>query len=825
MGIRTCSNLLYLAGWIAFLSFVSTSLADASYKLRSVGANSYGQLGNGSTVDRLTPVLISDNVIFADGGDQHTLFIKSDNTLWGMGNNSYGYLGNGTYTPSSVPILIATNVKMASAGYDHSLFIKNDGSLWGMGSNANGQLTNEAPSTSTIPIHIADNVAKADAGIANSYYIDSGGILRGSGDNTYGQLGTGTTTSISSYTLIATNVSEVSSGLGFVAYLKNDGSLWGCGDNTYGQLGTGDTNARLAPVQIATGVRSFAVGDTHLLFIKDDGNLWGCGSNSWGQISSDMMPPMFRSSPVLIDTNVLSVTATRHATLFTKASGAVWVRGANFNGELADGSTNYRTDAVLVATDVNIIKAGSFHSLFLTAGDLGAAILPPGISTQPESITIHYGQTGILTVVGTGVPAPQYQWYFNDDPINGATSAELLIDSVGVEHHGKYHVIVTNAGGSLRSEYVYLTVTNAPQTITFPELPDLGYRSYPVLLTATASSQLPVIFTLVSGPATLNGNELTLTGTGTVTVRASQAGNSIYLAAPEVERSFIVEPGDATVVLDNLMATYDGTPHVVTATTYPESELAVTFTYNGSSTPPIDAGVYTVTATIEDSKYRGSANGTLTILKAIQNITFPAIADLTYTTSPLVLNVTASSGLDVSFSVTSGPASVAGNLLYLNGVGTVTVRATQTGNNNYSAAEPVDRSFTIISNILSWIGKHFTADELADSNISGFNADPDYDGLTNLLEYALDLKPKSTDITGLPEAGSSGTDWTYTYTRPAERPDLTYEVEMSTDLTNWTTVGVTHTMIADHGVTQVWQASVPIAFYAHVFYRLKVIQN
>jgi hypothetical protein len=59
-------------------------------------------------------------------------------------------------------------------------------------------------------------------------------------------------------------------------------------------------------------------------------------------------------------------------------------------------------------------------------------------------------------------------------------------------------------------------------------------------LTATASSGLSVSFSIVYGPATISGNQVTITGVGTVTVRASQAGDSNYFAAPSVDRSFQV---------------------------------------------------------------------------------------------------------------------------------------------------------------------------------------------------------------------------------------------------------------------------------------------
>lgn len=83
----------------------------------------------------------------------------------------------------------------------------------------------------------------------------------------------------------------------------------------------------------------------------------------------------------------------------------------------------------------------------------------------------------------------------------------------------------------------------APQTITFPALSDTVYPAAPVTLAATASSGLPVAYAVVSGPATVSGSTLTITGSGTITVKASQAGNANYLAATDVQRSFVVAAG------------------------------------------------------------------------------------------------------------------------------------------------------------------------------------------------------------------------------------------------------------------------------------------
>lgn len=81
---------------------------------------------------------------------------------------------------------------------------------------------------------------------------------------------------------------------------------------------------------------------------------------------------------------------------------------------------------------------------------------------------------------------------------------------------------------------------------------------------------------------------------------------------------------------------------------------------------------------------------------ASQTITFPPITDQLSTVGPITLNATASSGLPVSYAITSGPATINGNLLTLDGTaGIVTVEATQDGNTSFEAATPVSVSFTV----------------------------------------------------------------------------------------------------------------------------------
>jgi hypothetical protein len=245
-------------------------------------------------------------------------------------------------------------------------------------------------------------------------------------------------------------------------------------------------------------------------------------------------------------------------------------------------------------------------------------------------------------------------------------------------------------------------------------------------------------------------------------------------------------------------------------------------TYDGSPTAPTNAGSYAVVGTINDTNYQGSANGTLVIAKATQTITFAGPANQAFSTTPIALVASASSGLAVTFSVVSGPAAVAGSALTLTGAGAVTVRAAQTGDGNREAAPVVDRTFTAAANLASWRQLKFTAGELLNAAISGPNADPDADGYVNLMEYALGLEPKAVSTVGLPTMGTAGSDWVYTYTRPAAATDLTYVVEVSTNLSTWGTAGVSHVLVTSSGGTETWQAKYPLASAVNVFFRLKV---
>jgi len=105
--------------------------------------------------------------------------------------------------------------------------------------------------------------------------------------------------------------------------------------------------------------------------------------------------------------------------------------------------------------------------------------------------------------------------------------------------------------GMLSSTSPAITLVKVDQTISFDSLANVTYGVAPLALSATASSGLPVSLSVISGPALVSGNNLSISGVGTVTVRASQPGNAIYNAAANVDQSFTVAPATLVVKADD----------------------------------------------------------------------------------------------------------------------------------------------------------------------------------------------------------------------------------------------------------------------------------
>ncbi len=251
------------------------------------------------------------------------------------------------------------------------------------------------------------------------------------------------------------------------------------------------------------------------------------------------------------------------------------------------------------------------------------------------------------------------------------------------------------------------TIAKGNQTITFGALANKRPDELPLTVSATASSGLAVTFTSAT-PAvcTVAGTSVSYVANGLCTIRANQAGNANWNAAPQVTQSFTIAKGNQTITFGALANKRpDELPLTVSATA--SSGLAVTFTsatpavctVAGTSVSYVANGLCTIRA-----NQAGNANWnaapqvtqSFTIAKGNQTITFGALANKRPDELPLTVSATASSGLAVTFtSATPAVCTVAGTSVSYVANGLCTIRANQAGNANWNAAPQVTQSFTI----------------------------------------------------------------------------------------------------------------------------------
>jgi len=183
------------------------------------------------------------------------------------------------------------------------------------------------------------------------------------------------------------------------------------------------------------------------------------------------------------------------------------------------------------------------------------------------------------------------------------------------------------------------------------------------------------------------------------TATDSQGGSESAPFVAEASTHYVPQaPYNSTAIaqLSNLTQVYNGAPLPVAVTTTPPS-LATTVTYNSSTNAPIHPGNYAVDVSVTQPGFTGSTSGTLVISKAAQVIQWPNMAPVAMGVAPFALAASTSSGLPIT-SYVSGNASVAtvaGGVVTVVGVGTTSITATQTGNDDYLAATPVSMDLVV----------------------------------------------------------------------------------------------------------------------------------
>ena len=341
----------------------------------------------------------------------------------------------------------------------------------------------------------------------------------------------------------------------------------------------------------------------------------------------------------------------------------------------------------------------------------------------PASLSFGFTADPVGTDTVTGMPSYAITSCSDGNPTYTATTSVGTVCTI-TPGLGSLKISPSASNYNIIYQAGTLTVTGGgTQIINFPSLPSstLTYGTAPIPLKATATSGLPVSYT-ASGSAVVTGSastgySLTFTGVGPGTVTANQAGNNDFSAATPATQAFNVTPAIITVTATNVSKPYGAiTPsqlqYTISPTTLfngdvltgtPALSTTATNTSPVGGTFPISAaqGTLSISPVTSVNNYSFNfVNGMLTIATGTNAITFPAIPNSSYG-STVLLTATASSGLPVTYTLASGPATLNGSTLSLTGVGPVTVTANQAGNSNYATATPVAQSFTATQAVLT----------------------------------------------------------------------------------------------------------------------------
>lgn len=226
-------------------------------------------------------------------------------------------------------------------------------------------------------------------------------------------------------------------------------------------------------------------------------------------------------------------------------------------------------------------------------------------------------------------------------------------------------------------------------TITGTGLDNVGAVSFGA--TPANSVTINPATTGVPSSVTVISPAATTAGMVDVTVN-NGSGNS---ATGSSDQFTYYVPTSITISLSNLSATYDGKAQAVSVTTSP-ANVAVTVTYNGSSTVPVNAGSYTVVATSADPNYSGSATGTLVISPATPSVLWSAPSAILYGTKLSSAQLDATSSAAGTFTYTPP----AGTLLSV-GQHVLTVSFTPSDTVDYSTPAPVSVNLVVSQAVLS----------------------------------------------------------------------------------------------------------------------------
>lgn len=445
------------------------------------GENSYGQLGDGTTINRSAPTLIGTGYTAIALGIYHCIALKGS-TLYAWGYNKDGQLGDGTNTNRSSPTLIGTGFTEISAGGAHSFALKGS-TLYAWGYNREGQLGDGTTVNRITPTLIGSGYTAIAANGAHSLAL-KGNALYAWGDNGYGQVGDSTVADRSTPTLIGTGFTVIAAGDHHSLALKGN-VLYAWGNNEDGQLGDGTNTNRNTPFPIGTGYTVIKAGGCYSLALKGRA-LYAWGRNGYGQLGDGTS--RYRNAPILIGTGYTTIAAGEEHSLAAKGN-VLYTWGNNSNGRLGDGTTTGRTAPTRIEFPVIVTIDPLYTYRF---------------SVKNSNLSV--GDKAVFTAE-TGKNVSQVRLYDQDGKLVAKTNTYKSKDSkriwtfslfMAVPGQFRYWVVASNSSGAGKSSAdVIVNVSTASLetkgfTINSPAL-DVGETVTFTVITGKLANKVSIL--------------------------------------------------------------------------------------------------------------------------------------------------------------------------------------------------------------------------------------------------------------------------------------------------------------------------------------------
>ncbi|MDP4201347.1 MAG: gliding motility-associated C-terminal domain-containing protein [Bacteroidota bacterium] len=466
------------AGGCDSIATLNLSVKSTSGSLWAWGSNNCGQLGDGTTNEKLipTPIGSASDWTHITAGRLHSLAIKQDGTLWVWGFNSSMMLGLAV-SDKAVPTQLgsSTDWEQIVAGLDCSQALKTDGSLWAWGRNAQGELGDGTTVEKYTPKHIgtATNWDKISNMSENCVALKKDGTMWAWGYGNSSWSSNWIPTQIGS----DSDWSQITAGYDFVIALKKDGTLWTWGYNWSGQLGDGTTINRMTPAQIGTSSDwiQISAGTSFVIALKKDGTLWAWGLNNWGQLGDGTIINRLAPTQVGNNNDWAQISAGAYHSTAIKKDGTLWTWGNNAFGQLGDNTIINKTVPAQIgtATDWIHIAANQTHTMALRRGSVTKANICQGNSYTFNGTTYTSAGTYTVNLTGTcGCDSTATLILSVNQPSYSTTNATICqgnsyaFNGSAYTTAGTYTTHFTNAAGCDSTATLILKVIQATSSTT-----------------------------------------------------------------------------------------------------------------------------------------------------------------------------------------------------------------------------------------------------------------------------------------------------------------------------------------------------------------------